>query len=62
MQGNFVILSFLPCSGVLQEADDADAASIVQLVDLEESLETPYVPPCTKLIEEYMQHRFKLSI
>ena len=49
------------CSGILQEADNADAESIVQLAELEDSLETPYVPPCTKLIEEYMQHRFRLS-
>lgn len=48
--------------GVLQEADEADTASIIQLAELEDSLELPYVPPCTKLIEEYMQHRFKLSI
>lgn len=49
------------CSGILHVASAADEASIIQLVNLEDNLETPYVPACTKLIEEYMQHRFKLS-
>lgn len=48
--------------GELQRADTADEASILQLVDYEEGLEVPYKPSVTKLLEEYMEHRFKLSI
>lgn len=42
-------------------ADKADTASIAQLANLEDSLEKPYKPPETRLIEEYMQYRFRLS-
>lgn len=49
------------CSGLENMAYEGDESCANHVCIPDDSLDTPYKPACTRLIEEYMQHRFKLN-